>query len=150
TPSTFGVAFLVLLPALLEGREQLGMDHSTAMNYAWHVAVVVLLFIGVFKVLFAPFGNLVRDLIPRAGLLGSLAAIAIALIAFIPLLLEVAAVPLVGFLSLIVILVSLIAHRPLPGRIPGALAAVVLGVAVYWLCHELSRNYGWQLVRLER
>src|SRR5262249_11769257 len=119
TPSTFGMAYLILLPALQEGRGSLGMDHETAMNYAWHVAVVTLLFIGVFKVLFAPIGNLVRELVPRAGLLGSLAAIALALISFLPLLQEVAAVPLVGFLSLTVILVSLLAHRSLPGRIPG-------------------------------
>jgi AGZA family xanthine/uracil permease-like MFS transporter len=146
TPSTFGMAYLILLPALKQGREDLGMDHETAMNYAWHVAVVTLLFIGGFKVLFAPIGNLVRDLVPRAGLLGSLAAIALALISFLPLLNDVAAIPLVGFLSLMVILVTLLGHRPLPGRIPGALAAVLLGLGVYWLCHELTRTYGWPLL----
>src|SRR3954454_8181939 len=31
TPSTFGVAFLVLLPALKDGREQLNLDHDAAM-----------------------------------------------------------------------------------------------------------------------
>ena len=33
---------------------------------------------------------------------------------------------------MIVILVTLVAHHPLPGRIPGALAAVLLGVVLYW------------------
>jgi len=55
--------------------------------------------------------------VPRAGLLGSLAAIALALIAFLPLLLDgIAAVPVVGMLSLTLILVTLVAHRSLPGR----------------------------------
>src|ERR671923_3011621 len=30
TPSTFGVAFLVLLPALEQGRQEFRMDHATA------------------------------------------------------------------------------------------------------------------------
>jgi AGZA family xanthine/uracil permease-like MFS transporter len=133
TPSTFGVALLVLLPALKEGRETHQLDHDRAMLYAWHVGVVVLIVSGVFKVACAPFGNWVRRLVPRAGLLGSLAAIALALIAFLPLLNDIAAVPLVGMLSLTVILVTLVAHRALPGNVPGALAAVVVGMAAYFL-----------------
>src|SRR5262249_3537812 len=77
--------------------------------------------------------NRVRKLVPRAGLLGSLAAIALTLIAFLPLVNHIATLPLVGFLALTVILVNLVAHRPLPGRVPGALAALVLGVGLYHL-----------------
>lgn len=36
TPSTFGVALLILLPALKDGHE-LGMTHERASLYAWHV-----------------------------------------------------------------------------------------------------------------
>src|SRR5438093_52515 len=122
TPSTFGVAFFVLLPALKEARTTLGLGHEEAMLYAWRVGVVVLLLIGVFKILCAPLGNAVRRLVPQAGLLGSLAAIALALIAFLPLLLDgIAAVPIVGMMCLTIILVTLVAHRSLPGKIPGAL-----------------------------
>jgi AGZA family xanthine/uracil permease-like MFS transporter len=131
TPSTIGIALFVLLPMLQEGRTQLGMDPETAMTYAWHVGVLVLLSIGVLKVFFAPFGNAVRRWVPRAGLLGSLAAIALTLIAFLPLAQDVATIPVVGLLALTVILVSLIAHRALPGHFPGALAALLLGLAAY-------------------
>src|SRR5262249_50997554 len=102
--------------------------------------------IGVFKVACAPLGNAVRRWVPRAGLLGSLAAIALALIAFVPLLLDIATVPVAGFLALTVILVTLVAHRHLPGKVPGALAAVVLGFAVYWGGRRLDRRFGWSLV----
>jgi AGZA family xanthine/uracil permease-like MFS transporter len=154
TPSTFGVALLVLLPALngeatrLVGDRQhlTAQEHAAAMLFAWHVGLVVLMLIGVFKVLCAPLGNAVRRWVPRAGLLGSLAAIALALIAFIPLLLDIATVPLAGFLALTVILVTLVAHRQLPGKVPGALAAVLLGVVVYWGCHLLDGQFGWSLV----
>jgi AGZA family xanthine/uracil permease-like MFS transporter len=137
TPSTLAVAFLVLLPAL---NEQVagGVSHDDAMMHAWHVGAVVLVFVGVFKTAFAPLGNAVRRWVPRAGLLGSLAAIALVLIAFLPLLHDIAAVPPVGLLALTVILVTLVAHRRLPGGIPGALAAVVVGVAAYYLCGLLG------------
>jgi AGZA family xanthine/uracil permease-like MFS transporter len=155
TPSTFGVALLVLMPTLQQEIARLtegqGVptteQHQQAMVFAWHVGVVVLLLIGVFKVICAPFGNAVRRWVPRAGLLGSLAAIALALIAFIPLLRDIAPVPLVGMLALTVILVTLVAHRALPGKFPGALAAVLLGVGVYWLCARLDAALGWPLVR---
>ena len=56
-------------------------------------------------------------------MLGSLAAVALTLIAFFPLINEIARTPLVGMVALTVILVTLVARQPLPFRIPGALAA---------------------------
>jgi AGZA family xanthine/uracil permease-like MFS transporter len=145
TPSTFGVVFFVLLPALREGHE-LYHDHEQAMTYAWHVGALALVLVGVFKSILAPLGNKVRQWVPRAGLLGSLAAIAIALIAGLPFLDKIAAVPVVGFLCLMVILVTLVAHRTLPGKIPGALAAVVIGAILYHSADWLGRSQGWNLV----
>jgi AGZA family xanthine/uracil permease-like MFS transporter len=147
TPSTFGVALLVLLPSLEHGLKEFHGDHTRAMEFSWHVGLTVLVLAGVFKTLLAPFGNAVRRLVPRAGLLGSLAAIAIALIAFLPMLLEgIAAVPLVGMTTLLIILLTLVAHRELPGRVPGALAAVLLGVAIYLVCDWLSTANNWTIV----
>jgi adenine/guanine/hypoxanthine permease len=136
TPSTFGVALLILLPALNFALEEprLKLNHDEAMFFAWRVGVLTLLICGVFKVACSFTGNVVRRLLPSAGLLGSLAAIALVLIAFLPLLMDgIAAVPLVGMLSLLVILATLVAHRRLPGHFPGALAAVLLGVMMYLL-----------------
>src|SRR5262249_24307190 len=115
TPSTFAIAFLVLRPALEHWRDGHAGDRATAMYFAWHVGAVMLVMVGVSKPLIAPLGNAVRRWVPRAGLLGSLAAIAIALIAFLPLVFDIAAAPLVGFLTLTVILVTLVARRSLPG-----------------------------------
>jgi len=131
TPSVIAVGTLVLLPSLKHGLG-LGYDHDRAMIFAWHVGAVLLVMIGICKSLVAPLGTTVRKWVPRAGLLGSLAGIALALIALVPLWQDIAAVPLVGIVTLIVILVTLVAHHPLPGRLAGALAAVLLGVALYW------------------
>jgi AGZA family xanthine/uracil permease-like MFS transporter len=146
TPSTFAVALLVLLPALHEGQDLYGVEGDRAALFAWHVGALVLVLVGVFKSLLAPLGNFVRRAVPRAGLLGSLAAIALALIAFVPLWFDVAAVPLVGMLSLTVILITLVARRTVPGRIPGALAAVVVGLIVYWVGVKLGEFSGVPLV----
>lgn len=142
TPSTFGVAFLILLPALQHGWK-LYADHERAMAFAWHVGLVTLVLSGLFKLACAPFGNAIRRLVPRAGLLGSLAAIALALIAFLPMLLDgIAAVPVVGMVALVVILITLVAHHELPGHFPGALAAVLLGVAIYLIGRALEGAVG--------
>src|SRR5262245_43077200 len=136
TPSTFGVAFLVLNPtitAAMANKEKFGGELG-AMNFAWGVGLMSLVFCGVFKLICAPLGNAVRRLVPRAGLLGSLAAIALALIAFLPMLLHgIGRVPVVGVVSLVLILITLVAHRELPFRFPGALGAVLVGVALFWV-----------------
>ncbi len=146
TPSTFAVGALVLLPALKEGMSRYGLEHGQAMVFGWHVGALVLLMVGAFKSLLAPLGGKMRRWVPRAGLLGSLAGIALALIAFVPLWRHIAAVPVVGVLALTVILVALVARHRLPGRIPGALAAVLLGAAVYYLADSLGRGLGWPIV----
>src|SRR5205823_248764 len=57
TPSTFGVALLVLMPTFQERLPRNLADaataaraHEAAMVYAWHAAAVVLVMIGAFKV----------------------------------------------------------------------------------------------------
>src|SRR5205823_4641947 len=45
TPSTFGVAFLVLLPTLQAAQDH-GLPQQEAMTFAWHVGAVVLILIG--------------------------------------------------------------------------------------------------------
>jgi len=142
TPSLFGVGPLVLLPALKVGMEISG-NHEQAMVFGWHVAAVVLVLIGVFKTLLAPLGGAIRRWVPRAGLLGSLAAIALVLIAFVPWWKHIAVIPLVGMLSLTIILVALVAHRALPFKIPGALAAVVVGAIFFWGGNYLGER--WQV-----
>ncbi len=145
TPSTFGIAILVVLPALREGVDR-GLGHEQAMLYGWHVSVAVLVLTGVFKVALAPLGNAVRRWVPRAGLLGSLAAIALALISFLPLLSHIGPVPLAGLAALTVILYALVAHRPLPFHFPGALAAVLVGAALFYGFLLLGRALGVPLV----
>ena len=146
TPSTFGMAFLVLLPALAKGNELYPQDHHQAMTFGWNVGLGVLILTGLIKAFFSPFGNLVRQWVPRAGLLGSLAAIALTLISFMPLREDIAGMPVVGLPCLLVILICLLAHRVLPFRFPGALFSVLLGLALYMISIFAGKIFGISIV----
>lgn len=131
TPSTLGMVFFVLGPAFLAGKER-GLTIEDSARYAWHVGISALIVSGLFKLACAGCANWIRQQMPRAGLLGSLAAIALALISFMPLL-EIAGSAVVGFVSMAIILTTLIARVELPLRIPGALGALIVGSTIYYL-----------------
>ncbi|MBI3463108.1 MAG: permease [Planctomycetes bacterium] len=133
TPSTFGMVFFVLGPAFLAAKAR-GLDEHAAALSTWQVGACCIILSGVFKMACAFASGWARQVLPRAGLLGSLAAIALVLISFLPLL-EILQFPLVGFLSLAVILAALVARVELPGRLPGALGALVVGGVVYYVMH---------------
>jgi adenine/guanine/hypoxanthine permease len=123
TPSTFGMAFGVIGPCYLATKN----PHLT-----WQVAMATVVLMGVFKVAASFFGPAIRRIIPRAGLLGSIAAVALLLIAYLPFL-KLFASPVVGFLSLGIVFISLLARFKLPLRVPGALAGILCGTVAYYL-----------------
>ena len=137
TPSTFGMVFFVLGPAFSAALAG-GMEREAAARHAWHVGMCAIVASGVFKMACAFLAGTVRRLVPRAGLLGSLTAIALALITFLPLL-EIFDSPVVGLLSMGIVLASLTAQIPFPFRVPGALAALLVG----GLIHMLGSWTGW-------
>jgi AGZA family xanthine/uracil permease-like MFS transporter len=129
TPSTFGMVFFVLGPAYAESLGS-GLEQEAAARHAWHIGMCAIVASGLFKLACAPFAVSIRRIVPRAGLLGSLAAIALALITFLPTL-EIVGTPIVGLVSMGIVLASLTAAIPFPLRIPGALAALGVGGALY-------------------
>jgi AGZA family xanthine/uracil permease-like MFS transporter len=144
TPSTFGMVFLVLGPAFTHARKAvgeggLGLDVAGAAHHAWYLGIAMILASGLFKLACAPLSGWIRRAVPRAGLLGSLAAIALVLISFLPLL-DIAEMPVPGLVSLVVILAALTARWELPRGFPGALGAVVLGCVAYYAM--LALGYG--------
>jgi AGZA family xanthine/uracil permease-like MFS transporter len=155
TPSVFAMSLFVLLPALAEGRELFasrGLDefdrHHLASVFAWHVGAAVLIAVGLFKTVLAPLGHLVRRWVPRAALLGSLAAVALALIAFLPMARHIAPAPVVGLPVLAVILVTLMARRGTHDAVPGSVLALGVGIVIVLISVSLGEWRGWQFVPL--
>src|SRR5450755_2061139 len=83
TPSTIGMALLVLGPAFAKFRAA-GLDPTAAALETWYLGMAATATMGLLKFVMAFAGRTVRRLVPRAGLLGSLAGIALMLIGFIP------------------------------------------------------------------
>jgi AGZA family xanthine/uracil permease-like MFS transporter len=146
TPSTLAVGLLVLMPALEEARKTQGLDPFMASVFAWNVAMVGVVVLGLFKLACVPFARLLHKGLPRAGLLGSLSGVALALIVFYPLLREVAAAPLVGLPALIFILAAFLAPRGPTGKIPATVIAVMLGLLLYVVLFLLGEWLHWGIV----
>ena len=128
TPSTVGIATVVLGPVYLETKDAV---------LTWQVGMATLMIIGVLKVVLSFFGDSVRKRIPPAGLLGSLAGIGITLLAFFPVM-KIFSAPVAGIASLGIILYAIIAGRRLPFGIPGAFLAVAVGCGLFYLTGGLG------------
>jgi AGZA family xanthine/uracil permease-like MFS transporter len=131
TPSTIGMALVVLGPAFL-GLKAEGMPEREAAMLTWQIGMATVVLMGVLKLILSFCGGWVQKIVPQAGLLGSLAGVGLALIGFIPLA-DIFGMPLVGLMALGLILYTLIAGIRLPWHIPGVLASVVVGTVLYYL-----------------
>jgi AGZA family xanthine/uracil permease-like MFS transporter len=131
TPTTIGLALLVLGPAY-SGYRQHGMEEHAAAIATWHLGMASMMVMGVLKFALSFAGAWVGRVIPRAGLLGSIAGIALMLIGFIPIV-EVLRVPVVGFVGLGIVLYAVVARGRLPWNIPGVLAAFLAGLILYYV-----------------
>ena len=129
TPSSLGIVFTVLGPAFLHYKET--MPDNDAAMMTWYLGMATMVNIGIIKLIFSFAGKWLQKLVPQAGLLGSLAGIGLALIGLLPLL-EVFKLPIVGMLSLGIILYTLVAGIRLPRNLPGVAIAVLVGTILHY------------------
>ncbi|MBI3634835.1 MAG: MFS transporter [Candidatus Rokubacteria bacterium] len=122
TPTLFAMVFGVLGPVKLATGDPV---------LAWKVGMGVTVAIGAVKTLLAFGGDVVRRVVPRAALLGSIGGVAVLLIAFLPAL-KIFHDPLVGLVSLTVLLLALFGGVRMPLGVPGAFAAVAAGALISW------------------
>jgi AGZA family xanthine/uracil permease-like MFS transporter len=122
TPTLFAMVFGVLGPVKVATGDP---------GLAWKVGMGVTVAIGVAKTGLAFTGDRARRVVPRAALLGSIGGVAILLIAFLPAL-KVFRDPVVGVVSLVILLLALLGGAQMPLGLPGAFAAVLAGTAVFW------------------
>jgi AGZA family xanthine/uracil permease-like MFS transporter len=148
-PTSIGMALLVLGPAFA-GYRQAGMDEHAAAIATWQLGMASLVVMGLLKCVLSFFGAAVQRHVPRAGLLGSIAGIALVLMGFLPLV-EILKVPVVGFAGLGIVLYALVARGRLPWNLPGVLVAFVVALVLYevlgplgWLGHGYHAPAAWQ------
>jgi AGZA family xanthine/uracil permease-like MFS transporter len=118
-----------------------GMSPEDAAMMTWYIGMATMIFMGIVKLIFSFIGGWVQKAVPQAGLLGSLAGIALTLIGFVPLV-DIFGTPVVGMVALGLILYTLVAEIRLPFQIPGVLAAVVIGTALYYVLGPMGLTGG--------
>ncbi|PYO02031.1 MAG: MFS transporter [Candidatus Rokuibacteriota bacterium] len=123
TPTLFAMVFGVLGPVKLATGDAV---------LAWKVGMGVTIAIGLVKTVLSFAGDFARRVVPRAALLGSIAGVAILLIAFLPAL-KVMRDPLVGLPTVTILLLALLGRVRMPWGLPGAFVAVVAGAGIFWL-----------------
>lgn len=123
TPSTIGMAYAVMGPAYVA-------THDAQLT--WHIGMATLFMIGTVKIITSFFGGWVQRIIPTAGLLGPLAGIGLLLLGFLPMI-ELFNEAIVGMVALGLIFTALMSKMQLPGKLPGVLAAVVLGTGIHFV-----------------
>jgi adenine/guanine/hypoxanthine permease len=140
TPSTVGMAVAVLGPSWLA-------THDAMIT--WQVGMAVMVLMAVAKTIAAFAGDAVRRAVPLASLIGSMGGVGVALLGVLPLL-NLFGAPVAGLSALGVVLYSLVARLPLPRRIPGALAAVVVGTVLYDVLGAagLQADFHWPSLQL--
>lgn len=122
TPSTIGMAVIVVGPVYVQSGDPW---------VAWEVGMATLFLMGIAKVALSFVGDAVLRALPAAALLGPLAGVGLALLGLFPVL-RIFDHPVAGLVATGLVLYALVARHRLPGGIPGALAAVLVGVAIYW------------------
>ncbi|MFH1436044.1 MAG: hypothetical protein ABIJ56_10040 [Pseudomonadota bacterium] len=134
TPSTIGIAVAVLGPTYIASADPI---------LTWHVGMATLICMGVFKVVFSFIGGWIRRSFPQAGLLGSIGGVGLALLGFLPLV-SIFEMPVVGLISLGIIIYTLVAKIDLPGKLPGAFMAVAVGALIYHIGGQAGLLEGYR------
>ncbi|MGE8288405.1 MAG: hypothetical protein ACN6RG_10620 [Stenotrophomonas sp.] len=129
-PTSIGMALLVLGPAFA-GFKQQGLDPTAAALLTWKLGMASLVVMGLLKLVLSFVGDAVTRHVPRAALLGSIGGAALTLLGFLPLI-ESLRQPLVGLVTLGVLLYVLVARGVVPLRLPGVLFALLVGVVLYY------------------
>ena len=131
TPSTFGAVLFIIGPAY-QAASSAGLEPESAAKHAWFMGIAMLLASGIFKICVCSHEWLGQTAGAAAGLLGSLTAIALVLISFLPLL-DIAAQPVAGLVALGLMLATLTARWRVPAAsFPGRWGLSLVGCLVYY------------------
>lgn len=131
-PHMFFVVFAIMLP----------IKASTGQwQAAWQAGLVWVFVEGIVLFICAFIAPTIRRLTPRAALLGTLAGISITFISMRPAF-EIAETPVIGLISLAIILGAWFGGVRYPGNVPGGLVAILVGTVIAWVSYALGWGFG--------
>jgi adenine/guanine/hypoxanthine permease len=136
TVSLFAHVFLVMLPAKLAA---VAAGDPDPARVAWQAGLVACFGCGAIELLGAPVADRLRRAAPRAALLATLAGIALGFIS-LGFLFRTFARPVVGMVTLGVVLLTYFGKRRFKFGVPGGLVAVALGTVLAWVTGVAPRG----------
>ena len=128
TPVLFVYLFAVIGPVYFKTKNPVT---------AWQVGMAAAFIGGIIEASGSLIGPWVKKVTPRAAMLGTLGGIAIVWIATVPFA-EIFEHPIIGFVSLAIILAGLVARVRLPFGIPAGLAAIIVGAGIGFFTGDSS------------
>jgi AGZA family xanthine/uracil permease-like MFS transporter len=128
TVSLFAHVFLVMLPAKAMAESAGAPDPA---RVAWQAGLFATLASGVIELVCAFVAERVRKATPRAALLSTLAGIALSFIS-LGFLFRTFAHPIVGLITLGIVLLTYFGRVRFKGHIPGGVVAVAIGTLLAW------------------
>ena len=140
TPVLFIYLFGVLAPLYFGWIDEYG---EKAAVMAWQAGVAACFMGGAIECLGSVVGPSLKRITPRAGMLGTLAGIALAYIATVPLA-SIMEHPLVGLPALGIVLAGLVAGLRLPWGLPAGLIAILVGCGLGLLTGVGSIDTTWR------
>ncbi|MGD8326281.1 MAG: hypothetical protein PVF65_05150 [Sphingomonadales bacterium] len=130
-PTTITFCFGILGPLFLTLKAETG-DADYAARIAWYVGMGATIWIAFVKLGLSFIGNTIQRIMPVAALLGSMFGISAVWLGANAILGVMEIAP-IGMIALIIMVYSLIGTGILPGKMPGAVIAIVAGTAMYYV-----------------
>lgn len=149
-PTTVGITLTLLGPLFLILKSELGNSEEAiieAATIAWYVGMASTIWMGLIKFGLSFFGSTIQRLLPLSALLGAMMGVAIVWLGANAIL-GVFTTPEVGLIALAVLIYALIAGFRVPGALPGAVAAILLGTLVFYILGAagLLQGFTWPQV----
>ena len=107
---------------------------------AWQVGIGAGFMGGIVAALGALVGPFLKRVTPRAGMLGTLCGIALVFIGTVPFA-EVFEDPIIGFISMLIIVWGLVGRYKLPFNLPAGLVALVIGTLIAFVMGKASITF---------
>jgi len=131
TPVMFVYLFAIMGPIYFSGNDPLP---------AYRIGLGAAFLSGLIKLGGAFFGSWLERVIPRAGILGTIAGVAIVWIAMVPSAI-IFTRPMIGIPVLFILLLGLIGHYQFPFRLPAGLVAIGFGVFLSFFTGDAAINF---------
>lgn len=128
TPVMFIYLFGIMAPALTLTNDP---------ELAWKIGMAATFLGGVVETLGSFLGNYIRKYLPRAAMMGALAGVAFSVIGG-QMFFHTFESPVIGMLSLVIILIGFFGKKAMPLKIPTSLFAIIIGTVMAYALGETS------------